>query len=129
MHRCGLAVQMSDVKQLCLTLGDVTVPLPSEVKAIGSETDRVLPLEELACRVLHAAHNWTSKGKSRKQTHNKASGSFTFTSLNVLMFSCLMCRCEVPDAVSVAQESAGCGPVASGPLSPLQSAHVHHRLP
>ncbi|XP_051756588.1 leucine-rich repeat-containing protein 28 isoform X1 [Ctenopharyngodon idella] len=54
---CGLAAQISDVKQLCLTLGDVTVPLPSEVKAIGSETDRVLPLEELACRVLHAAHN------------------------------------------------------------------------
>uniref|UniRef100_A0A9J8CVX9 Leucine rich repeat containing 28 n=1 Tax=Cyprinus carpio carpio TaxID=630221 RepID=A0A9J8CVX9_CYPCA len=58
---CGLAAQISDVKQLCLTLGDVTVPLPSEVKAIGSETDRVLPLEELACRVLHAAHSWTSK--------------------------------------------------------------------
>ncbi|XP_067257412.1 leucine-rich repeat-containing protein 28 isoform X2 [Chanodichthys erythropterus] len=55
---CGLAAQISDVKQLCLMLGDVTVPLPSEVKAIGSETDRVLPLEELACRVLHAAHNW-----------------------------------------------------------------------
>ncbi|XP_052416341.1 leucine-rich repeat-containing protein 28-like isoform X1 [Carassius gibelio] len=58
---CGLAAQISDVKELCLTLGDVTVPLPSEVKAIGSETDRVLPLEELACRVLHAAHSWTSK--------------------------------------------------------------------
>uniref|UniRef100_A0A8C2DLK2 Leucine rich repeat containing 28 n=1 Tax=Cyprinus carpio TaxID=7962 RepID=A0A8C2DLK2_CYPCA len=58
---CGLAAQISDVKQLCLTLGDVTVPLPSEVKAIGSEADRVLPLEELACRVLHAAHSWTSK--------------------------------------------------------------------
>lgn len=56
---CGLAGQVSDGKQLCLNLGDVTVPLPSEVKAIGSETDSVLPLEELACRVLHAAHNWT----------------------------------------------------------------------
>lgn len=50
-----------DVKQLCLILGDMTVPLPSEVKAIGSETDHVLPLEELACRVLHAANNRTSK--------------------------------------------------------------------
>lgn len=68
IHRCGLAAQISDVKQLCLTLGDVTVPLPSEVKAIGSETDRVLPLEELACRVLHAAHNWTSK--CHKQTYD-----------------------------------------------------------
>uniref|UniRef100_A0A8C2IPG7 Leucine rich repeat containing 28 n=1 Tax=Cyprinus carpio TaxID=7962 RepID=A0A8C2IPG7_CYPCA len=58
---CGLAAQISDVKQLCLTLGDMTVPLPSEVKAIGSETDHVLPLEELACRVLHAANNRTSK--------------------------------------------------------------------
>ncbi|XP_051756594.1 leucine-rich repeat-containing protein 28 isoform X4 [Ctenopharyngodon idella] len=37
--------------------------------------------------------------------------------------------CEVPDFIPVAQESAGCGPVASGSLSPLQSAHVHHRLP
>uniref|UniRef100_A0A8C1RRR2 Leucine rich repeat containing 28 n=1 Tax=Cyprinus carpio TaxID=7962 RepID=A0A8C1RRR2_CYPCA len=58
---CGLAAQISDVKQLCLTLGDMTVPLPSEVKTIGSETDHVLPLEELACRVLHAANNRTSK--------------------------------------------------------------------
>lgn len=64
MHRCGLAGQVSDGKQLCLNLGDVTVPLPSEVKAIGSETDSVLPLEELACRVLHAAHNWTGKCKA-----------------------------------------------------------------
>uniref|UniRef100_A0A672R417 Leucine rich repeat containing 28 n=1 Tax=Sinocyclocheilus grahami TaxID=75366 RepID=A0A672R417_SINGR len=45
---CGLAGQISDVKQLCLTPGDVTVPLPSELKTIGSETDHVLPLEELA---------------------------------------------------------------------------------
>ncbi|XP_055031435.2 leucine-rich repeat-containing protein 28 isoform X1 [Misgurnus anguillicaudatus] len=53
---CGLGAQVSDVKPLSLTLGGVTVPLPSEVKAIGSETDHVLPLEELACRVLHATH-------------------------------------------------------------------------
>lgn len=52
-YRCGLAAQVSDVKHLSLALGGVTIPLPSEVKAIGLETDRVLPLEELACRVLH----------------------------------------------------------------------------
>ncbi|KAI7813829.1 leucine-rich repeat-containing protein 28 [Triplophysa rosa] len=59
---CGLAAQVSDVKHLSLALGAVTVPLPSEVKAIGLETDRVLPLEELACRVLHADGDQSGRG-------------------------------------------------------------------
>lgn len=34
----------------------LTVSLPAEVKAIGTESDRVLPLQELAMRRLHHAH-------------------------------------------------------------------------
>lgn len=64
VDRCGLAAQVSDVKHLSLGLGAMTIPLPSEVKAIGLETDRVLPLEELACRVLQADGDQSGKGKS-----------------------------------------------------------------
>ncbi|KAG9266988.1 leucine-rich repeat-containing protein 28 [Astyanax mexicanus] len=53
---CGLSSQVSDEKQLSLALGDLSVPLPSEVKFIGSDSDRVLTLEEMAMRTLHAAH-------------------------------------------------------------------------
>ncbi|TRY86723.1 hypothetical protein DNTS_031470, partial [Danionella cerebrum] len=44
---CGVPAQN---KQLSLTLRGTNIPLPSEVKAIGLETDHVLPLEELAFR-------------------------------------------------------------------------------
>ncbi|KAL7866775.1 hypothetical protein AOLI_G00145890 [Acnodon oligacanthus] len=54
---CGLSLQVSDVKQLSLALGDLSVPLPSEVKSIGSEADRVLTLEEMAMRTLHVAYS------------------------------------------------------------------------
>uniref|UniRef100_A0AAZ3NYC7 Disease resistance R13L4/SHOC-2-like LRR domain-containing protein n=1 Tax=Oncorhynchus tshawytscha TaxID=74940 RepID=A0AAZ3NYC7_ONCTS len=52
---CGLPGQVSDrvPQPLSLSLGDVSLPLPAEVKAIGSETERVGPLEELAMRALH----------------------------------------------------------------------------
>ncbi|XP_028811986.1 leucine-rich repeat-containing protein 28 [Denticeps clupeoides] len=54
---CGLSTQVSDGKVLTLALGEVTVPLPMEVKAIGSDSDRVVPLEELAMRVLHSMYS------------------------------------------------------------------------
>ncbi|XP_066558052.1 leucine-rich repeat-containing protein 28 isoform X2 [Amia ocellicauda] len=50
---CGLAVHVSDVRLLSVDSGEMTIPLPAEVKAIGLEADRVLPLQELAMRVLH----------------------------------------------------------------------------
>ncbi|XP_071256421.1 leucine-rich repeat-containing protein 28-like isoform X4 [Salvelinus alpinus] len=53
---CGLSGQVSDRAPLSLSLGDVSVPLPAEVKAIGSETERVGPLEELAIRALHSMY-------------------------------------------------------------------------
>lgn len=59
---CGLSAQMSDVKQLTLALGEMSVTLPTEVKAIGAEADQVVPLEELAMRALHTMYSGPSKG-------------------------------------------------------------------
>lgn len=100
-HRCGLAGQVSDVKQLCLTLGDVSVPLPSEVKAIGSATDSVLPLEELACRVLHAAHSWAGKCKSRKQTYDNCIGFLHIYQPNVLTTKTCLVQTVSPNLIFV----------------------------
>ncbi|XP_016010430.1 leucine-rich repeat-containing protein 28 isoform X2 [Rousettus aegyptiacus] len=50
---CGAPIQVSEVKLLSFSSGPLTVFLPAEVKAIGTESDRVLPLQELAMRRLH----------------------------------------------------------------------------
>ncbi|XP_036909617.1 leucine-rich repeat-containing protein 28 isoform X1 [Sturnira hondurensis] len=50
---CGAPVQVSEVKLLSFSSGQLTVFLPAEVKAIGTESDHVLPLQELAMRSLH----------------------------------------------------------------------------
>ncbi|XP_037365958.1 leucine-rich repeat-containing protein 28 isoform X2 [Talpa occidentalis] len=50
---CGAPIQVSEVKLLSFSSGQLTVFLPAEVKAIGTENDRVLPLQELAMRSLH----------------------------------------------------------------------------
>ncbi|XP_018619392.1 leucine-rich repeat-containing protein 28 isoform X2 [Scleropages formosus] len=54
---CGLSVQVPDGKLLSISLGDVNIPLPEEVKAIGSEAESVVPLEELAMRVLYGTYS------------------------------------------------------------------------
>ncbi|KAL4641910.1 leucine-rich repeat-containing protein 28 isoform X2 [Arapaima gigas] len=54
---CGLLAQAPDGKLLSVSLGDVTIPLPEEVKAIGSEAESVVPLEELAMRVLYGTYS------------------------------------------------------------------------
>ena len=57
------------MKLLTLALGGMTVTLPAEVKAIGSELDKVVPLEELAMRALHSMYNGPPKGaRSRRGT-------------------------------------------------------------
>ncbi|XP_015728669.1 leucine-rich repeat-containing protein 28 isoform X3 [Coturnix japonica] len=50
---CGSPIQVSEVKLLSFSSGQLTVFLPAEVKSIGTETDRVLPLQELAMRTLY----------------------------------------------------------------------------
>ncbi|KAJ8281248.1 hypothetical protein GJAV_G00065300 [Gymnothorax javanicus] len=54
---CGLSAQVPDVKLLSVMLEEVSVPLPAEVKSVGLETERVMPLEELAMRVLHCMYS------------------------------------------------------------------------
>lgn len=53
---CGAPLHVPEVKLLSFSSGQLTVPLPAEVKAVGMESDRVLPLQELAMRRLHHAH-------------------------------------------------------------------------
>ncbi|XP_046714181.1 leucine-rich repeat-containing protein 28 isoform X2 [Silurus meridionalis] len=58
---CGVSPHVSDATQLSLNFGDLNVPLPSEVKAIGTEADRVLTLEEMAMRKLDVAYSRNKK--------------------------------------------------------------------
>ncbi|XP_060740717.1 leucine-rich repeat-containing protein 28 isoform X1 [Tachysurus vachellii] len=58
---CGISPNVSDVTQRFLTFGDMKVPLPSEVKCLGTEADRVLTLEEMAMRTLHEAYSSNRK--------------------------------------------------------------------
>ncbi|XP_040498648.1 leucine-rich repeat-containing protein 28 isoform X4 [Ursus maritimus] len=55
--RCGAPIQVSEVKLLSFSSGQLTVFLPAEVKAIGTENDHVLPLQELAMRRLHHTYH------------------------------------------------------------------------
>ncbi|XP_069046749.1 leucine-rich repeat-containing protein 28 isoform X3 [Lepisosteus oculatus] len=54
---CGLAMHVPDGRLLAIDTGELTVPLPAEVKAVGSERDYVLPLEELTMRALHTLYS------------------------------------------------------------------------
>ncbi|XP_077907379.1 leucine-rich repeat-containing protein 28 isoform X7 [Ictidomys tridecemlineatus] len=54
---CGAPIQVSEVKLLSFSSGQLTVFLPAEVKAIGTENDHVLPLQELAMRSLYHAYH------------------------------------------------------------------------
>ncbi|XP_026366155.1 leucine-rich repeat-containing protein 28 isoform X5 [Ursus arctos] len=54
---CGAPIQVSEVKLLSFSSGQLTVFLPTEVKAIGTENDHVLPLQELAMRRLHHTYH------------------------------------------------------------------------
>ncbi|XP_063509097.1 leucine-rich repeat-containing protein 28 isoform X5 [Pongo pygmaeus] len=54
---CGAPIQVSEVKLLSFSSGQRTVFLPAEVKAIGTEHDHVLPLQELAMRSLYRTYH------------------------------------------------------------------------
>ncbi|XP_043345657.1 leucine-rich repeat-containing protein 28 isoform X2 [Cervus elaphus] len=58
---CGAPIQVSEVKLLSFSSGQLTVFLPAEVKAIGTEKDHVLPLQELAMRTLHHTYHTSLK--------------------------------------------------------------------
>lgn len=59
---CGSPIQVSEVKLLSFSSGQLTVFLPAEVKSIGTETDHVLPLQELAMRTLYNTYYRFLKG-------------------------------------------------------------------
>lgn len=59
---CGSPIQVSEVKLLSFSSGQLTVFLPAEVKSIGTETDHVLPLQELAMRTLYNTYYVYLKG-------------------------------------------------------------------
>ncbi|KAL0978001.1 hypothetical protein UPYG_G00164540 [Umbra pygmaea] len=50
---CGLAGPVCSGARLLLSIGETSVPLPAEVKAVGSDAEWVIPLEELAMRALY----------------------------------------------------------------------------
>ncbi|ETE70427.1 Leucine-rich repeat-containing protein 28, partial [Ophiophagus hannah] len=49
---CGSPIQKTELQLLSFSSGQLTVFLPAEVKLIGTELDRVLPLQEAAMRTL-----------------------------------------------------------------------------
>ncbi|KAG7473247.1 hypothetical protein MATL_G00093670 [Megalops atlanticus] len=57
---CGLSAQVSELRLLSVARGELSVPLPPEVQAVGSETEAVVPLQELAMRALHHAQHSSS---------------------------------------------------------------------
>lgn len=50
-------------KALGEALSEALVGLPAEVKVVGSGTDNVVPLEELAMRTLHRTHHQRPTGE------------------------------------------------------------------
>ncbi|XP_076791765.1 leucine-rich repeat-containing protein 28 isoform X2 [Arvicanthis niloticus] len=54
---CGIPIQLSEVRLLTFSSGQLTVFLPAEVKAIGTENDHVLPLQELTMRSLYRTYH------------------------------------------------------------------------
>ncbi len=60
MCRCGVSAQVLDGdlgEMLGEALSEALVGLPAEVKVVGSDTDNVVPLEELAMRTLHRIYH------------------------------------------------------------------------
>lgn len=49
-------------------LGEALVGLPAEVKVVGSETDGVVPLEELAMRTLYRMYHHRPTGEEQWNT-------------------------------------------------------------
>lgn len=73
---CGSPIQVSEVKLLSFSSGQLTVFLPAEVKSIGTETDHVLPLQELAMRTLYNIYYRFLKGmKSLHSSDYRRGGS------------------------------------------------------
>lgn len=58
---CGLSSHTSDLKLLSIASEELSIPLPAEVKAVSSETERVEPLEELTMRILHNMYSDLAK--------------------------------------------------------------------
>ncbi|XP_036009286.1 leucine-rich repeat-containing protein 28 isoform X2 [Mus musculus] len=54
---CGIPIQLSEVRLLTFSSGQLTVFLPAEVKTIGTEKDHVLPLQELTMRSLYRTYH------------------------------------------------------------------------
>ena len=49
------------------TLSQALVGLPAEVKVVGSETENVVPLEELALRALHRIYHHGKTGEEKPE--------------------------------------------------------------
>ncbi|XP_060797039.1 leucine-rich repeat-containing protein 28 isoform X2 [Neoarius graeffei] len=84
---CGISPHVSDMTQLSLAIGDLSVPLPSEVKAIGTEADRVLTLEEIAMRALHVAY-------SRNRKDSAFLSTFLLPTSLLELFQCPLGHCH-----------------------------------
>lgn len=66
LYRCGMSSQVHEgdlVEVLGEALSEALVGLPAEVKVVGSETDNVVPLEELAMRTLHRIYHHCPTGE------------------------------------------------------------------
>lgn len=65
-YRCGVSGQVLQGELgevLGGALSEALVGLPAEVKVVGTETDNVVPLEELAMRTLHRMCHYQPTGE------------------------------------------------------------------
>lgn len=65
LYSCGVSDQVLEGdlgEALGEALSEALVGLPAEVKVVGSESDNVVPLEELAMRMLHSIYHHRPTG-------------------------------------------------------------------
>ncbi|MEQ2214293.1 hypothetical protein XENOCAPTIV_030730 [Xenoophorus captivus] len=72
--RCGVSSQALE-EGMGVALTEALVGLPAEVKLIGSQTDNVVPLEELAMRTMHRIYHHRPAGGDRPLTSKPCSPS------------------------------------------------------
>lgn len=72
VYRCGVSAHVLEGdlgEALGEALSEALVGLPAEVKVVGSVTDNVVPLEELAMRSLHRIYHHRQTGVIHTYIH------------------------------------------------------------
>lgn len=114
-------------------LSEALVGLPAEVKVVGSETEHVVPLEELAMRTLHRIYHRRPTGEETVFTLKLENTCWLLikklqTLTAPFLFTAVF-RAQLAASHHPPKEPAGSVAVPPRSLSPMQPSHVHNHLP